>query len=422
MLAVAVLGVLVVAGVGIALLDGDEKRAQLPTGTTGTERPDRAAATSELLFELENAFTGEAGGSPAEVSDPDVGSSADEVAAIRANVRDLRIDRLMLRYLSPADLELTPAQRTRFGDDAWVSEVQLSWRFRGVHGAVSTLEVPLVTDWEGDQAVFTTARITGDYRVPLWFTEPLSVRRTPRVLVLAADDSAAQRLERQAETAVSTVQRTLPEWDERLVVAAPATPADFRAASGLSRAASRSIAAVTTTTDGSALERSPVHIYLNPRVFEPLGPVGRQIVLNHEATHVALDATSTTLPLWLSEGMADYVALVGTRLPDVVLAAQIRDLVREDGVPRALPGSGEFAGSNEDIGAWYEAAWLAVRLIADTYGERALLDFYEQAEAAGGTGRAFRDVLGTTERSFRRAWQADLAELAELAEPAGERR
>ena len=414
MLVALLIGCVVVAGLGVVLLRDDRQRAEL-SSTTDVEQPDRAAATAELLFELEKSLTGDDVPS-ADLGDPDVDTSGEELAAIRGNVRDLGIDRLGLRYLSPADLELTPSQRRRFGDDAWVSEIQLTWRFRGVHRAVSTLEVPVVADWEGDQAVFATSRVTGDYRVPLWFTAPLSIRRTTDALVLAEDAGTARRLGRQAEVAVAKVRSTLPAWREQLVVVAPDTAAAFRAASGLSLSASRSIAAVTTTTDGSSMERAPVHIYLNPRVFEPLGPVGRQIVLNHEATHVALDATSTGLPLWLSEGMADYVALVGTPLPDAVLAAQIRDLVRKDGVPAALPGSAEFEGSNHDIGAWYEAAWLAVRLIAETYGDQALLDFYEESEDAGHTRRAFRDVLGTTGNAFRRAWQAELAELAELTE------
>jgi hypothetical protein len=248
--------------------------------------------------------------------------------------------------------------------------------------------------------------------VPLWFLEPLAVRRTPTTLVLARNTGAARTLTRQATTAVRTVRRTVAAWNEPLVVEAPVSPADFRTASGLDASESRAIAAVTTSTDGSSPGRAPVHVFLNPKVFGPLGPVGRQIVVTHEATHVALDGTTTTLPLWLSEGMADHVALAGTSLPDSVLAAQIRDLVREEGAPRALPGPAEFDGSNQDIGAWYEAAWLAVRLIADTYGEQALLDFYRRAEADGDPQRAFRRVLGTTEAAFRRAWQAELAELA----------
>jgi hypothetical protein len=392
-------------------LRDDREHADLD-GPVTVEPADRAGATTELLFRLRRALVGQAPSRLERLADPDLASAAQELDDLAGNVQALRIDRLDLRYLDQAPLELSTAERARFGPDAWVSEVQLTWRFRGVDSTVSTLEVPIVADWEGDRAVFASARTTGGYQVPLWFTEALSVRRSRDTLVLAGSPAVARSLEDQVRTAVTVVRRTLPRWHEPLVVEAPDSDADFRTATSMSRPASRTIAAVTNTTDGSSLDDVPVHVFLNPSVFGPLGPEGRQIVLSHEATHVALGAATATMPLWLSEGMADYVALVGNPLPATVLAAQIRRLVRDQGPPKALPGSAEFAGSNRDIGAWYEAAWLAVRLIAETHGRRALLDFYARAEADGDTRAAFEQVLGTTEQQFRRAWQARLVELA----------
>jgi hypothetical protein len=397
------------------LLRDDSRRADL--GPPDESRPDRAAATTELLFQLQTALAASAGSDGSDdtleaLADPDIGSAGRELAAVAANVRDLRIDRLSLRYLDTAAVELSTAQQQRFGSDAWVSEVQLSWRFRGTDPGVSTLEVPVVADWQDGRAVFVTSRVTRGYRVPLWFTESLVVRRGPATLVLADDPQQARSLARQARTAVTTVRRTLPDFDDVLVVEAPGSVGAFRTAAGVNRTTSRSIAAVTTATDGSLIEGAPVHVYLNPDVFDPLGPVARQIVLSHEATHVALGATVTNTPLWLSEGIADHLALVDTSLPDAVLAAQIRQLVRDQGTPRQLPGQPEFNGSNRDIGAWYEAAWIAVRLISRTYGEQALLDFYERVEVDGDTRTAFREVLGTDEGAFVQRWRASLEELA----------
>lgn len=414
--AIAGLVVLALVVAVVVLLRDDSRRAELGPPDESPP-PDRAAATTELLFQLQTALAGaaESNGSAdalASLADPDVGSARRELVAVAANVRDLRIDRLSLRYLDTAPVELSRAQQERFGPDAWVSEVQLTWRFRGVDPALSTLEVPVVADWQDGRAVFVTSRVTRGYRVPLWFTDSLFVLRGPASLVLAGDRRQARSLARQARTAVTTVRRTLPEFDDVLVVEAPGSAGRFRTAAGVTRATSRTIAAVTTATAGSVVEGAAVHVYLNPDVFNPLGPVARQIVLSHETTHLALGATVTKTPLWLSEGIADYVALVDTTLPDAVLAAQIRQLVRDDGAPRQLPGQNEFDGSNRDIGAWYEAAWIAVRLLARTYGEQALLDFYERVEVDGDTRAAFRDVLGTTEGEFVQRWRAALDELA----------
>lgn len=405
----SLVAVSLVVGLLVALLRGGPQHADL----AGADEPrDRAGATSELLFRIQRALKAGDRSRLADLADPDVPSAAGELMALARNVQSLRIDRLRLSFLDESDHELTAAQRQQVGPDAWVSEVQLSWRFGGADRSTSTLDVPVVTDWEGRTAVFDTTRITGGYRVPLWFTEPLAVRRTPDTLVLATDARAARELQQQARVAVATVRSTLPDWHAPLVVEAPPSEAKFRSAAGTSRTDSRTIAAVTTTTDGSALHRAPVHIFLNPGVFDPLGPAGRQIVLSHEAAHVALGAATANMPLWLSEGTADYVALARNPLPDTVLAAQIRALVKKDGPPKALPGPAEFSGANKNIGAWYEAAWLAARLIARTYGQERLLQFYARSEADGDTTRAFRDVLGTTEARIVKAWRAELVELA----------
>ena len=53
----------------------------------------------------------------------------------------------------------------------------------------------------------------------------------------------------------------------------------------------QSIAAVTTSVDGSRARRSPSHVFVNPQVFLPLRPRGAQVVITHEATHVATHAS-----------------------------------------------------------------------------------------------------------------------------------
>ena len=60
---------------------------------------------------------------------------------------------------------------------------------------------------------------------------------------------------------------------------------------------------------------SPVHVFVNPEVFDRLQPTGAQVVLSHEAVHVATDAARSDVALWLLEGFADYVALRDVDLP-----------------------------------------------------------------------------------------------------------
>ena len=155
-----------------------------------------------------------------------------------------------------------------------------------------------------------------------------------------------------------------------------------------------------------------MHIFVNPRVFDPLGPQGSQIVMSHEATHVATGAAVSTMPTWLLEGFADFVALDHVDLPVSVTASQVLARVRRKGPPSRLPGKTEFDPQNAALGASYEAAWLACRLLGERYGEKKLIAFYRAADESGSTTEPFRRVLGTDQSSFTRSWRAYLRRLA----------
>ena len=83
-----------------------------------------------------------------------------------------------------------------------------------------------------------------------------------------------------------------------------------------------------------------------------------------------------------------------------------------------LPGSrpvsqqDDFASENTGLGASYEAAWLACRLIAQSYGEDKLIAFYDRADQDTSTTKAFRSVLGTTQKRFTAQWRDQLRDLA----------
>jgi hypothetical protein len=94
-----------------------------------------------------------------------------------------------------------------------------------------------------------------------------------------------------------------------------------------------------------------------------------------------------------------------------VSAGQILDVVRRSGAPRRLPDKGDFSTSAHGLGASYEAAWLACRLLADEYGQDRLLRFYREVSRSGDAGAAFA-ALGTTQQQFTAQWRDYLTELA----------
>ncbi len=155
-----------------------------------------------------------------------------------------------------------------------------------------------------------------------------------------------------------------------------------------------------------------MHVFVNPEVFGGLKPRGAQVVMSHEAVHVATDAATSTMPLWLLEGFADYVALRDVHLPFSVTAGQIIRQVRRDGPPAHLPGPTEFDTTTAYLGASYESAWLACRVLADLGGQDALVRFYRDVDDGTGVGAALESEYGISEREFTEAWRDRLLELA----------
>ena len=412
----ALVGALLLAGAGYIVVTSSPERGHPLGQLSPSRRSDQATATRGLLAALQAALARGDSAAVSETAATDGGGPRRELIGIAANARRLRLGSLELRYVGPSGLQLSQRQRTRYGSQAWVSDVRLTWRFRGVDPAPSTVEVPVVLTWSADEARFVTARAAlengSGRRLPLWLVERLVVRRTPDTLVLAGERGRANRLVRQAVPAVTAIRGRLPRWRRPLVLEAPDSVAGFRAAAGLREGAEANIAAVTTTAGTSGSDPAAAHVYINPAVFERLGPHGQRIVLRHEAAHVALGASTTRVPMWLVEGVADYLALADTRIAVSDLAAQILEKVRQEGAPVRLPGASKFEAGNADIGAWYEAAWLAARLLAEQHGEAALLELYRVADREGETARAFRRVLGTTERQFTRQWRSYLSALA----------
>lgn len=300
-------------------------------------------------------------------------------------------------------------------DDAggWRAAVDLSWRFAGFDAEPVREEVLVGFAPGADGGLGITSFGGGDRRSPLWLSGPLEVRRSGQTLVLATTAGEADLVAGRAEAAVPVVRTVLPQWSSGLVVEVPASEGDLDRVLGADEGTYAGIAAVTASVDGSLAPGAPVHVFVNPEVYDGLDPVGGQVVLSHEATHAATDAPLTTgVPLWLLEGFADYVALRDVDLPLSTTAAQIAAQVRQSGAPQALPGAAEFGSTDSHLGAAYESAWLACRLLADTGGEAALVRLYE--EVAGGAPYAERleALFGLTEAQLTRRWRERLEDLA----------
>lgn len=384
------------------VVDDDTYVAPTPTAAARPE-VDPAGATATLAAFEDAVRAGDAEAARA-LAPADDEAAGDLLAALVDNADRLRVDDFTLRYV---DDQGAPA-----ADGAWTAAVDATWRFRGFDPTASSAEVRARLVGEGDRVALAGFGGSGGLE-PVWLSGPVEVRRTPRTLVLVDGSAAdADRYAARAEAAVPVVRRVLPDWRRGLVVEVPGSSADLERALGADPGSYDQIAAVTTSADGSQVPDASVHVFANPDVFGGLRRTGAQVVMSHEATHVATGAWDSGTPLWLLEGFADYVALRDTDLPDEQAAAQIIKQVRRDGPPSDLPDARAFGDRTPRLGATYESAWLAARLVAREAGEDALVRFYRAVDRGRPIEEALPATAGLTLDQLTDDWRAELTELA----------
>ncbi|MDP9101926.1 MAG: hypothetical protein M3N21_07255, partial [Actinomycetota bacterium] len=159
-------------------------------------------------------------------------------------------------------------------------------------------------------------------------------------------------------------------------------------------------------------------VVVNPATFARLSGLGRRVVLTHEVMHVASrQATGPDVPIWLVEGLADYVAYLGAALPVVEVASELASDVAAGQLPTRLPRDADFRAADPNVAQAYEQSWLAVRLLATRYGTGAVLDLYRRLGAYRGApnGQALdavlRSRLRTSRADFVRSWLRALRDL-----------
>lgn len=322
----------------------------------------------------------------------------------------LAVDRLDLRYVAGAVPGPAP-------DVAAAAVVEVTWIQAGWRLPVTT-RMTVDIGFEGRVAGVLSTRPAAGSPPPVWALGA-DIRSGPqRALVVLPGAGAGRspdRLAAMATRACAQVGAVLGRGRSGgapLVVVVPADPATFARLVGGRARDYGGIAAVTTTVDGSVRAAAPVQVVLNPAVFGSLGASGAQIVLTHEATHAVSGAGSMSMPLWVAEGFADYVALRERAVPLRVVAGSALRSVRRDGSPRALPGDGAFALGAVGLDRAYEQAWLAFRMIDRRHGTAAAVAFHDAVLAGRGVDRALRATTGSDLGTVTAQWRAELTRLA----------
>ncbi|MET8578689.1 hypothetical protein [Streptomyces sp. NPDC005012] len=316
-----------------------------------------------------------------------------------------------LRVLDPAAWRYRVTGTSGQGGDTTTVEAELRYRLRQDRGTATAHRVlTLSREGEGEGGGDGAWRVVSDRPAPgrpeqLWDGDaPLRGADTARSRVLAAGDADPRDYTPLGDEAARAVAEAW-DVDVRPLVVVPESTEAMARLLGAPAATYRRTAAVATPGEAP-------RVVVNPEAFATLDASARQIVVTHETTHVALrPSTTARTPMWLSEGCADWTAFRGSeRGNDPARAAPaLARAVRDGRVPPRLPTDEEFAfgGDAETVGRAYEGAWLACRLVADRWGERAVRALHDAAGAEGEEA-ALREVLGVDRARFTELWRASL--------------
>lgn len=350
--------------------------------------------------------------------DPTATRFAARQSKILANLRDVPFSDFRYEYTGVGP-ELSAARQSELGGTAWVGRVVVSYRLQGYDSTSTPTEQYLTVVQRGGRWLLA-ADSDGQTAPQPWDLGHVAVARGKHVLAFGTAD--ASTLASYAEQGDGTVERVSKiwgsRWPRRAVLLVPRSEVEMGKlllrGDGIDQ-----IAAVTTGELSGSSAAGADRVVINPSAFSRLGNVGRRVVLTHEMTHVAVrSSTSGAVPIWLSEGFADYVGYQGVGLGRRTVAADVLALVRQGEGPSELPVVADFDPATTTIAPSYSAAWLASSLIADRYGQAKLVELYRTAAAnpsedpETALAQAFPAVLGTTEAKFTKSWLRYLGELA----------
>jgi len=282
--------------------------------------------------------------------------------------------------LAVFDYAVDPSGLVREGEDYWVVvdlAVQLDGfdvapvvsrdRFRFTPGdRPGRFRLASVTDlqWELDHGV----------RPQPWDDGEIVVARGVGVLGVfdAGSVRASDELLASVQRGIADVAGVVPSsWSRSVVVVALSNTAFLATVPGLPGGDPTDVDGVAVpvfaTPDDDA-ELVGTRFVLHPRMLDEAGRA-RDRLVRHELTHVAIGAADDRAPLWLSEGLAEYVSVQALPPERRTISEAAIDAARAGVTEMPPDDSFNDARTPGRASANYGIAWFACEYLAASYGE-----------------------------------------------------
>jgi hypothetical protein len=319
-------------------------------------------------------------------------------------------DNLVQLPLGTFDYELDPSTIVRDGDD-YQAVVELRTELSGFDQRAVLSR---------DRMRFTSAGSPGRYAVadatdPTWEAEhdvtrqpwdlgPVLVRTVPGVLGVFDQGSVhdADRLLADVRQGITDVSAVVPyDWSRSVVVYALSDPSYLASIPDLPGGDPRTLDGVAfpVAAEPGKPALASTRFVLHPRLLSRSGE-GRARLIRHELTHVALGKHDDHVPVWLSEGLAEYVSVRPLAPERRGISQSAVDAARAGFTD--LPGDDDF--NDADSRVHYGESWWACEYVARNDGEATLWSLLDQLDDAdldpAGRNEALRGWIGLGTRQL----------------------
>jgi hypothetical protein len=357
-----------------------------PKSTEPEEEPNPRMAASEILSLRARAVMEEDREAFLSSIDPEARGFLKQQRKIYDRLTSLRLGSYELRLMVG---EENRARRRhdrlyRRADDVFIPRVEESYRLKGFDDGdfVGSL-FPTFVLRNGEWLLAADDDLEGRSRTErsLWDFGPVEQTRSRNVLVIQHPCREAGCVEvgrsflGLAENARRQVKERWKErWNGRVVVLVTSSRSEVRRIIDVNYGISNFVAFAYTRYLGTRY--SPARVVVDRATLTGRSPEVIELVLAHEMAHVATRrASGPHIPLWVEEGLAEWMARQPGDDADIYYEQQ----VAAGAVRPGLPTDRQFKrGDSEELFLYYQASRTAVTYFIERFGYERFVRFYSR--------------------------------------------